>query len=256
MSKNLHAARMPDRDEKEGQCALCGQEARLLRSHLIPKWMYGPTAQEDRSFWSHSSKAGQRPRKVQQGLWERLLCGRCEGLFSDWEKRGKEDVLKIAAMPHHDVHEVVNGPNVDQDNLNRLGWSIFWRVAVSGRTGGGELLKRSGFLLSLASALREGSLPSREFPSFLGRFVGSGLASRVVLSPPLIEPVFGMRTFRMVAHGVGWFWTPSRRRALWASETIPWLGRSEQFRLWNWPHQDDRVEAALTLAAKRAGMIE
>ena len=242
--------------EDKGQCALCGTEAWLQRSHLIPKWMYRPTAQEDRSFWSHSSKPGHKPRKVQQGLWERLLCKRCEAHFSDWERRAKEDVLKIVEMPRQNVHEFVQGPDVDQANLNRLGWSIFWRVVVSKHAGSGRCAQEGDFLSSLTSALREGDLPPRDFPSFLCRFEGSDFASRVVLSPTEIEPVLGMRSFRMVAHGVGWFWTPSKTRALWSSGEIPWLGWSDQFWLLNWPGKDDEFEAALTLVAKRHGMLE
>src|SRR3974390_2127748 len=66
-----------------GPCRLCGREAELLFSHMIPAFVFR---------WVRESSGGgylrfaQEPNKrVQDGLQLELLCGECEGRIGRFE---------------------------------------------------------------------------------------------------------------------------------------------------------------------------
>jgi len=74
-----------------GKCKLCGREAKILESHIIPKfaidWL------KKTSATGYLSQATQPNLRIQNGVKAKLLCAECEGLCSRWEKRFAEDLF-------------------------------------------------------------------------------------------------------------------------------------------------------------------
>lgn len=70
-----------------GACKLCHLARPLRRSHIVPEFLYGPVYKgEGVEHWTvglwRDAHGSLKPRKVQMGLRERLLCDDCEDLLN------------------------------------------------------------------------------------------------------------------------------------------------------------------------------
>ena len=108
------------------ECALCGENRRLLESHTIPKFVVE---------WLKESSATGRLRQVinwnkpsQDVPRRRILCQRCEERFSRWEKQFAENVF----YPVRRREEDIEGLQYD-DWLLKFALSISWRGFVASR---------------------------------------------------------------------------------------------------------------------------
>ena len=67
-------------------CALCGKTRLLCKSHIIPKAIIREMrAHDERMFWHDLGKT-RRPRRIQDGWKEPLLCDSCEQRIGRWEQ--------------------------------------------------------------------------------------------------------------------------------------------------------------------------
>ncbi len=74
-----------------GTCGLCGREAELCDSHIVPsfvfRWLKDSSATGFLRFTPTLNK------RAQEGLRVALLCSTCEQRFSQWEKRFAEEIF-------------------------------------------------------------------------------------------------------------------------------------------------------------------
>lgn len=63
-----------------GACALCGEAMPLVRSHIIPNFMYRPLKAIDGRFHVFSDVSERKPEIKQAGIWEHLLCAECDNV--------------------------------------------------------------------------------------------------------------------------------------------------------------------------------
>ncbi len=74
-----------------GKCKLCGRDAKISESHIIPKfavdWLKRTSAT------GYIRQATEPNLRLQDGHKAKLLCAECERLFSIWEKRFAEDLF-------------------------------------------------------------------------------------------------------------------------------------------------------------------
>lgn len=102
-----------------GPCALCGHDAELRDSHIVPSFVF--------RWLKESSATGFlrfRPalnKRVQAGLRITLLCSTCEQRFSQWEKRFAEEIY--APLNHGKTARFSYG-----SWLSKFCVSISWRV--------------------------------------------------------------------------------------------------------------------------------
>ena len=72
-----------------GICKLCKKESKLMRSHIIPKFMHKgiweKKGKNDREAYLYTSNSP-IAKSVNDGLKEYLLCNDCEECFSKYEK--------------------------------------------------------------------------------------------------------------------------------------------------------------------------
>jgi len=67
-------------------CALCLQEAALCKSHIIPEFCFKPFYDKSHRIIEVSNVEKGKVRRMQKGIWERLLCAKCEALLNGWER--------------------------------------------------------------------------------------------------------------------------------------------------------------------------
>ncbi len=113
----------------------------LCRSHIVPNLVYKPIKNEKRQLLSvgpHDVK------KIQTGIWEHLLCEKCEQVLNEHETKFKNiwmdtippDFTHLRTKPLEDIIEV-SVPDYDSFKLFHL--SVFWRAAVSSRHKTGDI---------------------------------------------------------------------------------------------------------------------
>jgi hypothetical protein len=72
-------------DERRGRCRLCLEEKELRKSHVLSEFLYeqtyersDPEQPKQGRMLKVPADTDEKPRQLQKGLRERLLCGRCE----------------------------------------------------------------------------------------------------------------------------------------------------------------------------------
>jgi hypothetical protein len=113
-------------------CRLCGQQASLSRSHILPEFLYKPTY-DGAHRALELRREEQAGRFIQKGHRERLLCERCEGQLSRYEKYFKEVWFDRKALPSRlepGIHvHTVDGLDYRLFRLFHL--SLLWRASIS-----------------------------------------------------------------------------------------------------------------------------
>lgn len=106
------------------ECHLCGREAELLDSHIIPRFAF---------VWLKKTSASpffrnpENPNTRIQDYHEKLLCEDCEQSFSDYEREFASNIF----------HPFVDGESASfeyEEWLQRFIMSISWRIIVSEMT--------------------------------------------------------------------------------------------------------------------------
>lgn len=103
----------------DGICALCNEKKELVRSHLIPKFVY----KRIRTFPnSHFRNVSNFNKEIQDGEKYPMLCRECEELFNSketWFAKHFLDVfIKDKAIPQ----------DIDMDMLDYYLISVAWRI--------------------------------------------------------------------------------------------------------------------------------
>lgn len=114
------------------RCRLCHSKAKLKDSHVVPEFFYHLCYDEKHRFHlTPSPKTSNAPRIEQQGLRERLLCGKCETMLSVFEGHAKNVLFETETFRRTFLpsRTVVHGVNYARFKLFLL--SMLWRASVS-----------------------------------------------------------------------------------------------------------------------------
>jgi hypothetical protein len=115
--------------KKMGICKLCGKEAILRMSHIIPRSYYKRLKKESGQLLLVSS-AEENPKLTNSDPKERLLCGDCEQfLSSNYEVYGTVILRQSENVIKNDDHIVING--FDYKRMYLFFISILWRASLS-----------------------------------------------------------------------------------------------------------------------------
>jgi hypothetical protein len=113
------------------QCRLCLQERELHNSHIIPEFLYRPGYDEKGRMFAIRN-GDFRPRYIQQGLRERLLCAQCEGLFANqYEDYFSKLWYVKKTLPSSWSEGFFQIQNLDYTLFKLFHLSILWRAAIS-----------------------------------------------------------------------------------------------------------------------------
>ena len=104
-----------------GKCRLCGREAKIFESHIIPK--FATDWIKETSATGYLRQATQPDLRIQDSIKTKLLCAECEELFSRLEKRFAEDLFFPFLEKGQTSFEY-------DDWLLSFGVSLAWRTAT------------------------------------------------------------------------------------------------------------------------------
>ena len=111
-------------------CRLCGEATILRQSHILPEFVYELTYEGNRALSVAADGTG-KVNTVQQGIWEWLLCDRCEGHFSRFESHAADVIREIAPRLRGAARGEVVTVHAEYRSLKLFLLSILWRAAVS-----------------------------------------------------------------------------------------------------------------------------
>lgn len=111
-------------------CRLCGEEVKLVDSHILPEFFYQSLYDEGGRFKSISNHPHHRPRLLQKGFTERLLCEVCDGKLSRYETYSARLLRRADEATDANVHGAVL-QDVNFRDFRLFGLSLLWRMHVS-----------------------------------------------------------------------------------------------------------------------------
>jgi hypothetical protein len=110
-------------------CRLCLVTKPLLRSHILPEFVFRPTYDEKhRAFYVAPDETLKGP--VQNGFRERLLCSDCEQRLSEYE-RYVADVWFSQILPAQIPADGLTIEGLDYSRFKLFHLSLIWRASVS-----------------------------------------------------------------------------------------------------------------------------
>jgi hypothetical protein len=115
----------------DNRCRLCGVEAALRKSHVIPEWLYTPLYDEIHRYHVINAGLDADRRFEQKGLRERLLCQSCETKFSVYE-----GYARGVLFGGQDITVVKYGNGIELRDLDYVKLKLFqlsllWRAGVA-----------------------------------------------------------------------------------------------------------------------------
>jgi len=119
-------------------CKYCGQRAKLVKAHIIPKSFFTRISHPSQPNRMLSNVEGSYPKKARIGEYDTgLLCESCERLFQVWDDYAAKFVNTFEELrePLYDKGVLVGYQveNFDYDRLKLFFISMLWRAAKSER---------------------------------------------------------------------------------------------------------------------------
>lgn len=115
----------------DGACRLCGASETLLKSHIIPEFIYRPMYDEKHRFFVLDAVKRWRAKPLQKGLMERILCHGCEQLLSEFEKYAAEVMSGNSSAKLQQYHDRVCISGLDYARFKLFLLSVLWRASVT-----------------------------------------------------------------------------------------------------------------------------
>ena len=118
--------------KKEGQCKLCLQQGTLRNSHIFPEFFYAPNYDEKHRFASVSGALFDPFVYEQKGMREYLLCGKCEGKLSKWERYSASLLRQIWDQEYTFTRPpAIVVQDFDYKKFRLFGLSLIWRAHIA-----------------------------------------------------------------------------------------------------------------------------
>lgn len=112
------------------KCALCGRNAPLARSHIVPEFLHKAAYDANHRTLLVKHRAPQS-RVVQKGKTERLLCLDCERLIGRHEKWFADFWYQSQPVPARVDGPIVELTGLDYSSFKLFMLSVAWRASVS-----------------------------------------------------------------------------------------------------------------------------
>ena len=201
----MKGERSRDRMDVFEECRLCGLEAQLQHSHVIPKLMFRSMQRFAPGIMPHRTGGGEsRPRPGH--IKEHMLCSGCEGQFSRYERVGGRFLVSFNRYQPRALDLVVQWEGLDYANLKLFLLSVLWRCAVTQS----PMMRRVDLgsrLARLTELLRAGDPGGEEeFPVLLRFLEAHPIDRNAVMTVPYPMRDRRRRGFNMVGYGVEISW--------------------------------------------------
>ena len=190
-------------------CRLCKKNRKLLKSHIIPEFIYKPLYDELHRFHALSDDKQKNNRQLQKGVRDMLLCSDCETLLSKYERYASSifNGNKSVFMEKKGNLIFVKGLNYKEFKLFSL--SILWRAGIS------QLHMFSQVQLGHhEEKLRQMILNddpgcSQDYPFFISPLLHEGKEQPSLIVSPTWTRIDGHYSYRFVFGGMAWIFVVS-----------------------------------------------
>lgn len=223
--------------EIQGRCRLCNSDSRLVASHIIPNFHYGPLKRATGHFFVLSPDPSKKLLKKQRGITEYLLCAECDNVrLSQYENH-----LAKVLFGGHPLMGKIEGPllmieGYDYKKVKNGLLSILWRMSVSSDPIFSEVDLGPQHEERLRLALfNDTEIPEQEYAILLVAPLFDGKSLTDLILAPDCARVDGNRVYRCVISGLIFSFIVGSAR----------LGEMEQkliLRSQSWPIGRARVE--------------
>jgi hypothetical protein len=203
-----------------GICQLCGETKDLSYSHIFPEFFYESNYDEDHRFVSVTSHPMHKPRSMQKGFREHLLCAECETQFSKYESYAATLLRRADAAP------ILNGgitlTDVDFKTFRLFGLSLLWRLHLS-RTHTFRAVDLGPHAEGIRTMLqREDPGEPHEYGFALIKATGLDTEGEIMIGPAPGR-YHGVRVYHFMARGYRWVFLVSRK-PLALQDQLPSIG--------------------------------
>lgn len=190
-----------------GICQLCGEYAKLVDSHILPEFFYEGTYDESHRFISVTSHPRHRPRPMQRGLTEPLMCSACDTRIGRYESYAAT-VLRRADAMAGTASDGITLTDIDFTLFRLFGLSLLWRAHIA-RSYMFSAVKLGPFAARLTAMIHEGD-PGEppEFGFALAKVVGLDTHASMI-SAPAANRYHGHRVYNFMARGYEWVFVVS-----------------------------------------------
>lgn len=119
-----------ERKIKKVKCALCLEDRKLSNSHIVPDFIFKRLQGPNREF--HILYTDEREKETYYKTFaEKLLCSKCENLFSVWEDYASQFFYGGTPLTGKMHGNVLVLEDVDYTQMKLFLMSILWRFGVT-----------------------------------------------------------------------------------------------------------------------------
>ena len=113
------------------RCALCFVHSTLCNSHIIPEFLYEEMYDDKHRFHMRSASSPGKARQHQKGIYEKLLCDKCEAKLSTYERYAKHVFVGVEPVEASRQNNLIEIRGLDYTKFRLFGLSILWRASVA-----------------------------------------------------------------------------------------------------------------------------
>ena len=117
-------------------CKLCGENKKLIKSHIIPEGFYRPLRSGSMVPEIHSNINGVFPKRSPIGIYDKsILCEKCDKYSGLWDGYAQQlliqDFSEELAVQKGNTKAAYKIDNFDYKQLKLFFLSILWRASIS-----------------------------------------------------------------------------------------------------------------------------
>lgn len=193
------------------RCRLCLSNSDIVRSHIIPEFLYRPGYDEKGRLYEIEASSGRRAFR-QKGFREQLLCRSCEALLGKHEKYFADLWYERKALPHRVATNSVT-LHVDYEPFKLFLLSVLWRASIS-TLEPFQVVRLGPFEEEIRLMLLQGRAgPDTRFQIFACVYLLPPTATPchgTIVPPSKVRLPDGNKGYSIVFGGVKWFFVVSR----------------------------------------------
>jgi len=114
-------------------CALCKSKGNILDSHIIPEFMYKPIYDDKHRLLLRKNGFIVKTEPLQKGIREKLLCKKCEGQLSVYEKYVREILFGGTVINIQKFSDRIILYGLDYAKVRLFFLSLIWRMSVASK---------------------------------------------------------------------------------------------------------------------------
>jgi len=185
-------------------CKLCQKGEPLIKSHIIPEFLYSALYDEKHRFHEIHVDSDTKNRFSQKGVREPLLCNSCEQYFSKFERYASLVLNSGFELTVKRIDGILHFEGVEYTQFKLFALSILWRASVSTL----DFFEEVNLGLHeeiLRKMLLDGeSGEENDYPFLLSPILHENEIQEALIVKPTISTLDQNEAYRFVFGGITW----------------------------------------------------